>query len=194
MNDHHIRFPPATCTQSSTGSTLPSTSSAWPYLHRALPAPRRTSVSGLATTGQKAQRSSETTQKLVLLPSAPQTKPLLTTVSDDILGYETDTRVIREYKSAGERVGKEQRNTQEGTRMSIPLISFRRATVSQQHPPKTTVTLNQGKQMAQVLRYYIRGGSGIYGIFEMDKMRPLEMSRRVDIILRLGLWRHNFFK
>lgn len=63
------------------------------------PAPRRSSVSGLATTGQKAQRSSKTTQKLVLLPSAPQTKPLLTTVSDDILGYETDTGVIREYKS-----------------------------------------------------------------------------------------------
>lgn len=73
------------------------------------PAPRRTSVSGLATTGQKAQRSSKTTQKLVLLPSAPQTKPLLTTVSDDILGYETDTGVIREYKSAGERMSKEQR-------------------------------------------------------------------------------------
>ncbi|KIK42717.1 hypothetical protein CY34DRAFT_804623 [Suillus luteus UH-Slu-Lm8-n1] len=73
------------------------------------PAPRRSSVSGLATTGQKAQRSSKTTQKLVLLPSAPQTKPLLTTVSDDILGYETDTGVIREYKSAGERMSKEQR-------------------------------------------------------------------------------------
>jgi len=73
------------------------------------PAPRRSSVSGLTTTGQKAQRSSKTTQKLVLLPSAPQTKPLPTTVSDDILGYETDTGVIREYKSAGERMSKEQR-------------------------------------------------------------------------------------
>ncbi|KAG2059679.1 hypothetical protein BDR06DRAFT_669943 [Suillus hirtellus] len=105
-----------------------------------VPAPRRTSVSGLATTGQKAQRSSETTQKLVLLPSAPQTKPLLTTNSDDILGYETDTGVIREYKSAGERMSKEQRNAREGTRMSVPLISFRRAIVSQQNPPKITVT------------------------------------------------------
>ncbi|KAG2139568.1 hypothetical protein BD769DRAFT_1663449 [Suillus cothurnatus] len=73
------------------------------------PAARRSSVSGLTTTGQKAQRSSKTTQKLVLLPSAPQTKPLPTTVSDDILGYETDTGVIREYKSAGERMSKEQR-------------------------------------------------------------------------------------
>ncbi|KAG2357335.1 hypothetical protein BDR07DRAFT_1453124 [Suillus spraguei] len=73
------------------------------------PTPRRASVSGLATTSQKAQRSSKTTQKLVLLPSAPQTKPLPTSVSDDILGYETDTGVIREYKSAGERMSKEQR-------------------------------------------------------------------------------------
>lgn len=31
-------------------------------------------------------------------------------------------------------------HTREGTRMSVPLISFRRATVSQQHPPKITVT------------------------------------------------------
>ncbi|KAG1736074.1 uncharacterized protein EDB91DRAFT_1142616 [Suillus paluster] len=73
------------------------------------PAPRRTSVSGLAATGQKAQRTSKTTQKLVLLPSAPQTKPLRIGVSDDILGYETDAGVVREYKSAGERMSKEQR-------------------------------------------------------------------------------------
>ena len=73
------------------------------------PAKRRASGSGLATTGQKAQRTSKTTQKLVLLPSAPQTKPLPTSVSDDIFGYETDAGVIREYKSAGERMTKEQR-------------------------------------------------------------------------------------
>jgi uncharacterized Rmd1/YagE family protein len=73
------------------------------------PGARRASVSGLASTGQKAQRTSKTTQKLVLLPSAPQTKPLPATVSDDILGYETDAGVVREYKSAGERMSKEQR-------------------------------------------------------------------------------------
>ncbi|KAG0696598.1 hypothetical protein DFH29DRAFT_950404 [Suillus ampliporus] len=73
------------------------------------PGPRRPSVSGLATTGQKAQRTSKTTQKLVLLPSAPQTKPLRIGVSDDTLGYETDAGVVREYKSAGERMSKEQR-------------------------------------------------------------------------------------
>ena len=73
------------------------------------PSGRRASVSGLASTAQKAQRTSKTTQKLVLLPSAPQTKPLPTSVSDDILGYETDAGVVREYKSAGERMSKEQR-------------------------------------------------------------------------------------
>lgn len=73
------------------------------------PGGRHAAVSGLASTGQKAQRTSKTTQKLVLLPSAPQTKPLPTSVSDDILGYETDAGVVREYKSAGERMSKEQR-------------------------------------------------------------------------------------
>lgn len=73
------------------------------------PATHRASVSGFATTGQKPQRTSKTIQKLVLLPSAPQTKPLPTSVSDDVLGYQTDTGVVREYKSAGERMTKEQR-------------------------------------------------------------------------------------
>jgi len=70
---------------------------------------RRASVSGLASTSQKAQRTSKTIQKLVLLPSAPQTRPFPTSVSDDILGYETNAGVVREYKSAGERMSKEQR-------------------------------------------------------------------------------------
>jgi uncharacterized Rmd1/YagE family protein len=57
----------------------------------------------------KAQRTSKTTQKLVLLPSAPQTKPLLAE-DDDALqhGYETD-RGVRDVKSEGERMSKAER-------------------------------------------------------------------------------------
>ncbi|PCH35243.1 DUF155-domain-containing protein [Wolfiporia cocos MD-104 SS10] len=82
------------------------------------PPVRRPSVSGLTLTGTinpvsgapKAQRSSKTTQKLVLLPSAPQTKPLPPEVEDEeaLHGYETD-HGVREQKSAGERMSKEQR-------------------------------------------------------------------------------------
>ncbi|KAH7910268.1 hypothetical protein BJ138DRAFT_1153293 [Hygrophoropsis aurantiaca] len=67
---------------------------------------RRASVSGLTT--PKAQRTSKTTQKLVVLPSAPQTKPLIADNEDDFLGYERDAGV-REYKSDAERMSKEQR-------------------------------------------------------------------------------------
>lgn len=79
---------------------------------------RRPSVSGLALTGNlnpvsglpKAQRTSKTTQKLVVLPSEPQTKPLPPPDEDDadIHGYETD-RGVRDHKSAGERMSKAQR-------------------------------------------------------------------------------------
>ncbi|KAF8966593.1 hypothetical protein BDZ97DRAFT_1903689 [Flammula alnicola] len=69
---------------------------------------RRASVAGL-TSGPKAQRSSKTTHKLVELPSAPQTRPLLADVEDDLtLGHETDGGV-REYKSQAERMSKDQR-------------------------------------------------------------------------------------
>lgn len=73
---------------------------------------RRTSVSGLNSQGvPKAQRTSKTSQKLVVLPSAPQTKPLNADPGEDLtLGYETDAGVtVREYKSEGERMSKEQR-------------------------------------------------------------------------------------
>lgn len=58
----------------------------------------------------KAQRSSKTTQKLVVLPSEPQTKPLPPPDEEDadLHGYETD-RGVRDYKSAGERMSKSQR-------------------------------------------------------------------------------------
>ncbi|KAJ7132116.1 hypothetical protein C8R44DRAFT_773098 [Mycena epipterygia] len=69
---------------------------------------RRASVSGLAS-APKVQRTSKTSQKLVVLPSAPQTKPLLADEDGDLaFGYETDAGV-REYKSQAERMTKEQR-------------------------------------------------------------------------------------
>ncbi|CAL1695540.1 unnamed protein product [Somion occarium] len=80
--------------------------------------PRRPSTSGLALAGAinpvsgapKAQRTSKTTQKLVVLPTAPQTKPLPASDEEEILhhGYETD-RGVRDIKSEGERMTKEQR-------------------------------------------------------------------------------------
>lgn len=86
------------------------------------PAPRgltrRASGSGLGLPGRtnpvsgapKAQRTSKTTQKLVLLPTAPQTKPLPFDDDDEeqMHGYETD-RGVRDVKSEGERMSKEQR-------------------------------------------------------------------------------------
>lgn len=83
---------------------------------------RRPSVSGIGLTGTinpvtgapKAQRTSKTTQKLVLLPTAPQTKPLpppllIGSEEEDLQhGYETDTG-IRDIKSLGERMNKEER-------------------------------------------------------------------------------------
>ncbi|KAI0366852.1 DUF155-domain-containing protein [Pilatotrama ljubarskyi] len=79
------------------------------------PLTRRASVSGVALNpvagGAKPQRTSKTTQKLVVLPSAPQTKPPPLEADEDaeqLHGYETD-QGIREHKSAGERMSKEQR-------------------------------------------------------------------------------------
>lgn len=54
----------------------------------------------------KNQRTSKTSQKLVVLPLAPQTKPL---PEEGDHGYETDAGIIKERKSEGERMGKEQR-------------------------------------------------------------------------------------
>ena len=79
------------------------------------PTPRKPSFSGgLPRTNAinpvigvaKAQRTSKTTQKLVLLPSAPQTKPLLADDDEELQhGYETD-RGVRDVKSQGERMSK----------------------------------------------------------------------------------------
>ncbi|KAG6849368.1 hypothetical protein H0H93_009062 [Arthromyces matolae] len=59
----------------------------------------------LTSAGAKAQRTSKTSQKLVVLPSAPQTKPLID--EDLMLGYETEG--VREMKSQAERMSKEER-------------------------------------------------------------------------------------
>jgi uncharacterized Rmd1/YagE family protein len=68
---------------------------------------RRASVAGLVSA--KAQRTSKTTHKLVELPSAPQTRPLLADREEDLtLGHEIDGEV-REYKSQAERMSKDQR-------------------------------------------------------------------------------------
>ena len=66
------------------------------------------SVSGLKPSlgAVKNQRTSKTSQKLVVLPSAPQTKPL---PEEEDHGYETDAGIIKERKNEGERMGKEQR-------------------------------------------------------------------------------------
>jgi len=74
------------------------------------PTIRRASVSGLTPSiAPKSQRTSKTSQKLVVLPSAPQTKPLHADQEEDTLGYETDAGHVREYKSEAERMNKEQR-------------------------------------------------------------------------------------
>lgn len=52
-------------------------------------------------------RTSKTSQKLVVLPSAPQTKP--PPEEDDPHGYETDAGLIKERKNEGERMNKEER-------------------------------------------------------------------------------------
>ncbi|KAI0716538.1 hypothetical protein C8Q76DRAFT_724731 [Earliella scabrosa] len=80
------------------------------------PLARRPSLSGVALTNPvtgaaKMQRTSKTTQKLVVLPTAPQTKALPPEVEEDedaLLGYETD-QGVREHKNAGERMTKDQR-------------------------------------------------------------------------------------
>ena len=55
----------------------------------------------------KNQRTSKTSQKLVVLPSAPQTKALPD--EDERHGYETDAGIIKERKNEGERMNKEDR-------------------------------------------------------------------------------------
>ncbi|KAF8625262.1 hypothetical protein AX15_005474 [Amanita polypyramis BW_CC] len=98
--------PPLPARRRATGLTSLSTQNAG--LLRAGPlAARRISGPSLTTSAQKAQRTSKTSQKLVVLPSAPQTRIHPDEV-DEFLGYETD-KGIREHKSEAERMTKEQR-------------------------------------------------------------------------------------
>jgi uncharacterized Rmd1/YagE family protein len=81
---------------------------------------RRASVSVTAPGG----RSSKTSQKLVVLPSAPQTKPLEPPPEDDDeLGYETDAGRVRSHKSEGERLNKEQRRRRGCKRITAYFIA-----------------------------------------------------------------------
>ena len=83
---------------------------------------RRASVTGL-TSGPKSQRSSKTTHKLVVLPSAPQTKPLLADLENDLtLGHEIDGG-ITEYKSQAERMTKDQRQEAGFKRITVYCIA-----------------------------------------------------------------------
>lgn len=86
---------------------------------------RRASVTvgGLGGASPKTQRTSKTSQKLVMLPTAPQTKPLPKSLTaagaieeeaddEDEIGYETDAGRIKSHKSMGERLTKLQRRKQ----------------------------------------------------------------------------------
>ncbi|KAJ7035650.1 hypothetical protein C8F04DRAFT_1098024 [Mycena alexandri] len=83
--------------------------------------PRRASVSGLVSAPKV--RTSKTSQKLVVLPSEPQTKPLPADDEDEnpAFGHETDTGV-REYKSPAERMTKEQRKRAGFRRITVYCI------------------------------------------------------------------------
>lgn len=84
-------------------------------------ATRRASIPVTAPGG----RSSKTSHKLVVLPSAPQTKPLEAPPEedDDLLGYETDAGRVRSHKSEGERLSKEQRRRQGCKRITAYCIA-----------------------------------------------------------------------
>jgi uncharacterized Rmd1/YagE family protein len=85
-------------------------------------ASRRASMAGL-TSGPKIQRSSKTAHKLVVLPSAPQTKPLFAEIEDDLtLGHEADGGV-REYKSQAERMTKDQRKDAGFKRITVYCVA-----------------------------------------------------------------------
>ncbi|KAJ3995799.1 hypothetical protein F5050DRAFT_1764357 [Lentinula boryana] len=56
--------------------------------------------------GAKSQRTSKTSQKLVVLPSAPQMKPILGE-DEDVFGYETYAGIrMCNYKSQADRMSK----------------------------------------------------------------------------------------
>ncbi|KZT23692.1 DUF155-domain-containing protein [Neolentinus lepideus HHB14362 ss-1] len=88
---------------------------------------RRPSLSALPTaTGPKTQRTSKTSQKLVVLPIGPQTRPLPGEDNEDDAthGYETDTGVVvRDYKNEGERMSKDQRKKAGFKRLTVYCVA-----------------------------------------------------------------------
>ena len=123
----------------------PSTQARRPLATRTLsssatrPLARRPSIPGAglalaraAAGAPKAQRTSKTTQKLVLLPTAPQTRPLPIEQADEgadredgdgwLHGYETDGGV-RDTKSVGERMTKSQRGAAGYSRLTAYCVA-----------------------------------------------------------------------
>ncbi|TFY63326.1 hypothetical protein EVG20_g6356 [Dentipellis fragilis] len=89
---------------------LPSDRQTGPLRRASFSLPKPAIPASGATPAAAAQRTSKSTQKLVLLPSDPQTKPLLPANDDEAHGYETDAGVrVREHKSAAERMSKADR-------------------------------------------------------------------------------------
>ncbi|KAA1472562.1 DUF155-domain-containing protein [Dentipellis sp. KUC8613] len=89
---------------------LPSDRQTGPLRRASLSLPKPAIPTSGAAPAAAAQRTSKSTQKLVLLPSDPQTKPLQPANDDEAHGYETDAGVrVREHKSAAERMSKADR-------------------------------------------------------------------------------------
>lgn len=89
--------------------SIPGASAATKGSRDALPPPQSGKASG-SKSQTKPYRTSKTSQKLVHLPSDPQTKPLLPAVDEEAHGYETDAGVrVSEHKSVGERMTKSER-------------------------------------------------------------------------------------
>ncbi|KAL0066911.1 Sad1-interacting factor 3 [Marasmius tenuissimus] len=103
---------------------------------------RKGSISSAA--GPKAQRTSKTSQKLVVLPEEPQTKPLPGSDEDLTLGYETDAGIRREH-NVGPRVFDEALYVM----YHLPLLPGYgpEANVRSSAPPKTS----DGKSILNVL-------------------------------------------
>lgn len=73
--------------------------------------------------GIKAQRTSKTSQKLVVLPSEPQTKPIPGELVDDTSETLVTTKGTQEYKSEGERMTKSEREKAGFKRLTAYCVS-----------------------------------------------------------------------
>lgn len=88
---------------------------------------RRPSGGGLSGAspldGQKAQRTSKTSQKLVMLPSEVQTKPLPDEMAEGNDETILTSKGVQEYKSEGERLSKAERNRAGFKRLTAYCVS-----------------------------------------------------------------------